>query len=122
MFSTKLLCYFCAFALKTVFTTGNSTGSEKVFNDFINFEDILIEDLDLAAKYGGSDVRRWAPFPQDLTSEAPAPQQSSPNFQPLAFPGLWSPDFWNSLPLATPGENTNQSKKLLFNIQCVSPI
>ena len=111
MFSKRLLCFFLAFALKTVFSTGNSTGtgSAKVFDDVIKFEDILIEDLDLASK-NGSGVRRWAPYPQDLTSEAPAVQQSSPNFQGLAFPGLWSQDFWNSLPFATPIGNTNQSK------------
>ena len=144
MFRSKRVCLlFLVFALKTVLSTDveaeNSTTTEvPVLEGNLRSNDILIEDLDLpknetinSTTSGNTNIRRWAPYPQDPTSGAnpqsgsfpssanPAARpsnsaQQSANFQPQSIgssvPGLWNQDFWNSLPIATPTENTNQSK------------
>ena len=147
MFRSRKVCLLLlAFALKTVLSSGveaeNSTTTEvPVLEGNLRNDDISIEDLDLtrnetdsSTTSGNTNIRRWAPYPQDTASGA-NPQsglplstgpaawpsnsaQQSPNFQPQSIgssvPGIWNQDFWNSLPFATPTENTNQSKEYLF--------
>jgi hypothetical protein len=141
MFHSKTVyLLFIAFALKTVLSseveTENSTTTTEVslLEGKLRNDDIAISELDLPkndSASGNTNIRRWAPYPQDLTSGAnpqsgfpsaanPTPRpsnagQQSPNFQPQSIgssvPGIWNQDFWNSLPFATPTENTNQSKR-----------
>ena len=148
MFRLRRVCLLLlAFALKTVLSSGveadNSTTTEvPVLEGNLRNDDISIEHLDLtrnettsSTTSGNTNIRRWAPYPQDPASAVnpqsgfplsnnPAARpsnsaQQSPNFQPQSIgssvPGIWNQDFWNSLPFATPTENTNQSKRTLFS-------
>ena len=104
-------------------------------------DNISLEDLDFAKN--GSDyhidsnnnstnnIRRWAPYPQDLPAEVSTerrlPSTSSPpwNSNPAGQPptyqsqqissttiaNLWITDFWNSLPIVTGKVNSNQHEK-----------
>jgi len=143
MFPSKRVCLlFLAIALKTVISSDveaeNSTTTEvPVLEGNLIGNDISIEDLDLpknetfnSTTSANTNIRRWAPYPQDPASSGDNPQsgfpssaspaarpsnsvQQSPNFQHQSIgssePGIWNQDFWNSLPFATPTENTNQS-------------
>ena len=116
-------------------------------------DNISLEDLDFAKN--GSDyhidsnnnstnnIRRWAPYPQDLPAEVSTerrlpstsspPWNSNPAGQPHTYQSQqissttianpWITNFWNSLPIVTGKNISNQHCKkienLRFSSQCL---